>query len=125
MEVVLAILCVSLVIATPNFLTADNILAILRSVSFQGLIAFGMTMVIIVGEIDLSVGANAAFAGCLVAWLIQARAPVAIAILQPYTGFARRIGDGAVTKKFTWPLAPIVVVTNETLRGAPCEVVDM
>ena len=33
-----------------------------------GIIAFGMTVVIISGEIDLSVGAGAALAGCIVAW---------------------------------------------------------
>ena len=33
-----------------------------------GIIAFGMTAVIISGEIDLSVGAGAALAGCIVAW---------------------------------------------------------
>ena len=81
MEIILVAMCVALTFTAPNFLTPDNLLAILRSVSLQGLIAFGMTMVIIVGEIDLSVGANAAFAGCLVAWLVQARVPVAPAIL--------------------------------------------
>src|SRR6266702_2161229 len=81
MEIILVALCVALAFTAPNFLTPDNLLAVLRSVSLQGLIAFGMTMVIIVGEIDLSVGANAAFAGCLVAWLLQSRMPVAPAIL--------------------------------------------
>ena len=80
MEIILVALCVALAFTAPNFLTPDNLLAVLRSVSLQGLIAFGMTMVIIVGEIDLSVGANAAFAGCLVAWLLQSRMPVAQAI---------------------------------------------
>jgi ribose/xylose/arabinose/galactoside ABC-type transport system permease subunit len=37
----------------------------------QGVIAFGMTMVIISGEIDLSVGSAVAFAGCLTAFLTQ------------------------------------------------------
>jgi len=38
-------------------------------VSMQGLIALGMTMVIIAGEIDLSVGSMVAFAGCLTAYI--------------------------------------------------------
>jgi ribose/xylose/arabinose/galactoside ABC-type transport system permease subunit len=37
----------------------------------QGLIALGMTMVIIAGEIDLSVGSMVAFAGCLTAFLTE------------------------------------------------------
>ena len=37
----------------------------------QGIIAFGMTMVIIAGEIDLSVGSTVAFAGCVTAWIVE------------------------------------------------------
>lgn len=69
LEIVLVVLCVLLAIAAPNFLTAENFLNVLRSVSMQGLIALGMTMVIIAGEIDLSVGSMVAFSGCLTAWL--------------------------------------------------------
>ena len=39
-----------------------------------GIIAFGMTMVIISGEIDLSVGSAVAFAGCLTAYLTESLA---------------------------------------------------
>jgi ribose/xylose/arabinose/galactoside ABC-type transport system permease subunit len=69
LEVVLVILCILLALEAPNFLTTENILNVLRNVSMQGLIALGMTMVIIAGEIDLSVGSMVAFAGCLTAWL--------------------------------------------------------
>ena len=37
-----------------------------------GIIAFGMTAVIISGEIDLSVGSGVALAGCIVAWFAGA-----------------------------------------------------
>jgi ribose/xylose/arabinose/galactoside ABC-type transport system permease subunit len=69
LEVVLVILCILLALEAPNFLTTENILNVLRNVSMQGLIALGMTMVIIAGEIDLSVGSMVAFAGCLTAWM--------------------------------------------------------
>lgn len=71
LEVVLIILCINLAVTAPNFLTAENLLNILRNVSMQGLIALGMTMVIISGEIDLSVGSMVAFSGCLTAWLTR------------------------------------------------------
>ena len=71
------------------FLTVDNLLNVLRNVSMQGLIALGMTMVIIAGEIDLSVGSMVAFAGCLTAlphggalrdrdWVARSRSAVVI-----------------------------------------------
>src|SRR5262245_33754423 len=71
LEWVLLLLVVVLTIKAPGFMTAENLLNILRNVSIQGVIALGMTMVIVAGEIDLSVGSMVAFAGCLLAWLVQ------------------------------------------------------
>lgn len=72
LEVILVVLCAALAVAAPAFLTVDNLLNVLRNVSMQGLIALGMTMVIIAGEIDLSVGSMVAFAGCLTAYITGA-----------------------------------------------------
>ena len=69
MEIVLLVLVVVLAVEAKGFFTVDNALNVLRNVSMQGIIAFGMTMVIISGEIDLSVGSAVAFAGCLTAYL--------------------------------------------------------
>jgi ribose/xylose/arabinose/galactoside ABC-type transport system permease subunit len=71
MEVVLVVLYLALIWAAPNFFTLDNQLNVLRNATLQGIIAFGMTMVIISGEIDLSVGSGVAFAGCVVALIVQ------------------------------------------------------
>ena len=71
LEVILVVLCIVLAFTASGFLTPDNLLNVLRNVSMQGVIAFGMTMVIIAGEIDLSVGSAVAFAGCLTAFLTQ------------------------------------------------------
>lgn len=68
LEIILLTLGAILAFTAPNFLTMDNLLNVLRNVSMQGLIALGMTMVIIAGEIDLSVGSMVAFGGCLTAW---------------------------------------------------------
>ena len=69
LEAVLLLVCVALAVSAPAFLTLENLLNVLRSVSEIGIIAFGMTMVIIAGEIDLSVGSMVAFAGCLTAYI--------------------------------------------------------
>ena len=68
LEIILALLCVVLAVTASGFLTAENLLNVLRNVSMQGVIAFGMTMVIISGEIDLSVGSAVAFSACLTAF---------------------------------------------------------
>lgn len=53
-------------ISSPYFLQTQNILNILRQVSYTGIIGLGMTFVIIGGGIDLSVGSMTALAGGLV-----------------------------------------------------------
>lgn len=69
LEIVLAALCITLAWIAPGFFSAENLLNVLRNSSMQGIIALGMTMVIIAGEIDLSVGSAVAFAGCWTAYL--------------------------------------------------------
>ena len=55
------ILCAFATFISPAFLDFDNIQNIIRTVMVLGMIAFGMTIVMILGEIDLSVGSIAAF----------------------------------------------------------------
>ena len=59
------ILCTIISFATPNFLTKTNILNLLRQSSIIGIIATGMTFVVISGNFDLSVGAIAALSGAI------------------------------------------------------------
>src|SRR2546429_4481651 len=63
--VALAILTVVSALLSPFFLQWQNLLNIIRQVSYTGIIALGMTYVIVSGGIDLSVGSMAAFVGCL------------------------------------------------------------
>lgn len=49
----------------PNFMTGDNIINILRQASFIGIIALGMTLVIVAAEIDISVGALVALTSAM------------------------------------------------------------
>lgn len=72
LELVLVAVCVYLALRAPGFRSPENILIVLRAVSMQGIIAFGMTMVIIAGEIDLGVGSMVAFSGCVCAWVTGA-----------------------------------------------------
>ena len=54
--VAIVVACVFLSVATDSFATPKNIYNITRNVTFTAIIALGMTMVIITGGIDLSVG---------------------------------------------------------------------
>jgi ribose transport system permease protein len=61
-------LCVALFIASPYFLTVNNLLNILDQVTILGILALGMTFVIITGGIDLSVGAVLALSIMVLGW---------------------------------------------------------
>jgi ribose transport system permease protein len=65
---------------SPNFLTQQNILNILQQSSINACVALGMTLVIIAGGIDLSVGPTAAIAAVAVAVLMAAGVPIILAI---------------------------------------------
>ncbi|HPQ03826.1 MAG TPA: ribose ABC transporter permease, partial [Bacillota bacterium] len=60
-------ICILLSVLTPVFLSVNNIINVIRQVSINGILAAGMTMVIISGGIDLSVGSVAAICGAIVA----------------------------------------------------------
>ena len=66
LELILFLLIVTVSVTTRGFFTIANLFNILRNVSLQGCIAFGMTMVIICGEIDLSIGSTVALTGVIV-----------------------------------------------------------
>ncbi|MBZ9967231.1 ABC transporter permease [Mesorhizobium sp. BR1-1-2] len=62
---ILAVLCIAISIAAPQFYSEANIIAILRQCALVLIVASGMTMLIITAEVDLSVGASLAFVGCI------------------------------------------------------------
>jgi ribose/xylose/arabinose/galactoside ABC-type transport system permease subunit len=67
-EMVLLLLIIGLTLGAKNFMTWSNWMNILRSNSLRGVIALGMTMVIISGQIDLSIGSTVALSGVIVAY---------------------------------------------------------
>ena len=78
----LALLLLVLVISiiSPEFRTADNFLSLLRQTTFNGLIAFGMTCVILSDGIDLSVGSTFALSAIICAEMIIHNVPAFLAI---------------------------------------------
>ena len=66
-EVILIVLMLVLSLNVSGFMTWSNWMNIFRANSLKGVIAFGMTMVIIANLIDLSVGSTVALSGVIVA----------------------------------------------------------
>ena len=73
MSVLLALVLVSagIALATPYFLTTDNLMGVFRSFSTTAIMSIGMVMVIITGGIDLSVGSVLALSTMIAAWLLN------------------------------------------------------
>lgn len=89
--VLLSILVLSLV--TPYFLTSSNILTLLTGLATDGIIVIGMTMVLIIGMIDLSVGSIMGMVCMIVATLTKAGVNVWIAAV---IGFVIGVLCGAI-----------------------------
>lgn len=88
------LLCLVLSLLSERFLTLTNILNVLRQSSINGIIAVGMTMVILTAGIDLSVGAILALTCVVTADLLQKGIPVPLAML---TGLALGAALGMVS----------------------------
>ena len=78
----LVLLCAGISIAAPNFLGSYNLLVVARQASFVGLLALGQTLVLLLGGIDLSVGASAGLSAIIGALILTRFAtPPAVALL--------------------------------------------
>ncbi|MDQ1582833.1 MAG: sugar transport system permease protein [Microbacteriaceae bacterium] len=114
----IVILYVVLAPLAPNFLSSANQFNILRDAAFVGIIAWGMTLVLIAGEIDISVGANAAFSGVVLAMMITQGVPIVLAcILVILLGTLIGLGAGALRALFDIPSFIVTLALWLGLRG--------
>lgn len=79
--IALILLIAGISIISPQFRTLSNFLSLLRQSSINGLIAFGMTFVILTGAIDLSVGSILALSTAFCAGMITSGVPAGLAII--------------------------------------------
>ena len=79
--IALMLMCVFLSFATPNFLSVRNLLNVGRQVSLLGIMAIGMTLVLITCQVDLSVGSIYALSGIITGLLILDRQNLTVAVL--------------------------------------------
>jgi ribose transport system permease protein len=86
----------------PQFLSLNNLLDLAQQISINAVLAFGMTLVILIGGIDLSVGAVVALIGTLTVWLL------------PRVGFGGAVSAGLVAATV------FGAVMEYARRGRPC-----
>lgn len=116
---VLVILCVIVALATDKFLTANNIISVLRQISINTYIALGMTFVVILGHIDLAVGAIVALSGTLtVGFVVNQGMPIGVAIvIGILMGTVVGLIDGVVISKFRVPAFIITMAMMNVCNG--------
>jgi len=79
--VVLIIISIAISIGTPKFYSTTNILNILRDSSMAIIAGIGMTMLLITGEVDLSIGSLVAFVGVVTMDIINRTMNVGLGVL--------------------------------------------
>src|SRR5512136_1995047 len=67
----LVLICMIIGLLTPYFLTFSNMINVLRQVSIELPLAIGLTLCILTGGIDLSVGSVVALTGCIRAIVVS------------------------------------------------------
>ena len=97
------VLGIALSVLSPHFLTPNNLLNVLDQSVVVGIVAIGMTFVILIGGIDLSVGSVAGLTGVLLGRGLE-HFPIAVAIvLAVLAGIAVGFLSGVLIARFGLP----------------------
>jgi ribose transport system permease protein len=115
----LAALIVLFTLLTRAFLTFDNFIVILRQVSIIGICAFGETLVVIAGGLDLSVGSTVALSGVIAAVLAKfLDVPVPLSFLAGIAaGGVCGLVNGLLTTRIRIPSIIVTLGTLTIIRG--------
>lgn len=109
-----------------TFLTIDNFMNVLRRSSVNGIIAVGMTSIIISAGIDLSVGSMMAFSAMVGAWVMVSLSganPPSIAVMilgtiaGIFTGFLCGLLNGSLITRLKLPPFIVTLGTMSMFRG--------
>ena len=114
----LIVLCVIFSITNQRFMSVANFLNVLQQVSVIAIAAFGMTWVILLGEIDLSIGSIIAVAGMVGAQCFAfGMGFVPALVLTLAAGALLGLANGVLTAKFLLPSFIVTVATMGIYRG--------
>jgi len=104
----------------PNFISSLNITNILYSNAVFGIMAMGMMMVITTGNIDVSVGAQYAISGMVVALVAKATGgnyPLVAILAGMVTGLVLGLMNGLIVAKLKIPAIVVTLGTLNIMRG--------
>ncbi|MGN0371382.1 MAG: ABC transporter permease [Enterocloster sp.] len=115
----LLILCVGLSLMTDKFATVTNFFNVVRQISINLYLACGMTFIILLGGIDLSVGSVIAISGCISAGMVTwVGLPVPVGILIGVAaGTLVGLLNGFIVSRTTIPAFIVTLATMNIGRG--------
>ena len=110
-------------VLSPSFLTLNNFLNLLQQASIPGVVAIGMTLVILLGGIDLSVGSVLAFSGMIVSMVVyQTKGGIGGIVVGCVAGLMVSAAMGLITgiliSRFKLPDFIASLAMMEIARGA-------
>lgn len=115
---ILVLICIVLLIMTPNFLTFNNIRNVIRQVSYTAIASIGMTLVIILGQIDLSSGSLIAISGLAAAYAFKlTNSPIVTFIAVIIVGSCVGLFNGILTARGKIPGFIATLASMTILRG--------
>lgn len=119
---IVLLLCITLTFVSPVFLTADNILDVIKGNAVIGILAVGMTLVIITGGIDVSVAAVTS-AVCIIIGkilLVMPDSPISILLLfliAPLLGVLLGAINGFLVSKIQIPAIVVTLGMMSIING--------
>ena len=123
--IALALECLVLAIASPAFVSTENVLNVLRQNAFTAIVSAGMTFVILTAGIDLSVGSVVGLSGVLCADVMVRGHGVAAGVL---SGLAAGVAVGAVNgfivTRIRIPSFIVTLAMMMVARGAALKYTD-
>ncbi len=117
--IVFAALFVTAAVLSPDFLSTRNLSNLLQQSALAGILAIGMTLVILTAGIDLSVGSTAALSGMTVAILLDGQIPFLFAIAGALlVGLAVGLLMGTLSAQLRLPAFIVTLAGLVSIRGA-------
>ena len=116
--VLLVVLVATFSIITPNFLSTANVGNFFRQIPTIGIVTIGLTIVLVTGGVDLSVGSIVAFTGTAAAYLsISGMNPVLVVLASIVIGAFWGLVNGFLIAKFDLEPFILTLGTNYVIRG--------
>lgn len=115
---VLVVLVITFSIISPDFLGAANMSNFFRQIPTVGIMTVALTMVLVTGGVDLSIGAIAAFSGCTVAYLAVKGVSMPVALIAGIlVGGFWGLFNGILITKFKLESFILTMGTSYLVRG--------